>query len=140
MKKIYSKKDSSKLLHLINRFEDIIERTNVAPDDQFIQLATLRMGAGKTFRPHQHIWKPAPRKEVIAQESWVIIQGSDTIHMYDTDGTHLGDETIYKGDCSITFEGGHTFTILEDDTVIYEYKTGPYTGIENDKVFINDYR
>jgi hypothetical protein len=140
MKKIYSKKDSSKLLHLINRFEDIIERTNVAPDDQFIQLATLRMGAGKTFRPHQHIWKPAPRKEVIAQESWVIIQGSVTIHMYDTDGTHLCDETIYKGDCSITFEGGHTYTILEDNTVIYEYKTGPYTGIENDKVFINDHR
>ena len=60
--------------------------------------------------------------------------------MYDTDGTHIGDEIIEKGDCSMTFEGGHTYTILEEDTVVYEYKTGPYTGIENDKVFINDHR
>ena len=35
---------------------------------------------------------------------------------------------------------GHTYTILEDDTVVYEYKTGPYTGVENDKVFLNDHR
>ena len=61
MKYIYSKKDSNKLLHLINRFDEITERTNVAPEDQFIQLATLRMNEGKTFKPHQHIWKPAPR-------------------------------------------------------------------------------
>ena len=40
------------------------------------------------------------------------------------------------GDCSMTFRGGHTYEILEDDTVVYEYKTGPYKGIENDKVFI----
>jgi|TARA_R100000030_G_scaffold35423_1_gene26432 cupin fold WbuC family metalloprotein len=139
IKQIHSKIDG-RLLHLINRFDGIVDRTNVAPEDQFIQLATLRMDKGKTFRPHQHIWKPAPREKVIAQESWVIIQGSVTIHMYDTDGTHIGDETINKGDCSMTFEGGHTYTINEDDTVVYEYKTGPYTGVENDKVFIEDHR
>ena len=49
-------------------------------------------------------------------------------------------EIIKKGDCSMTFEGGHTYTIMEDDTVVYEYKTGPYMGIENDKVFIDDHR
>jgi|TARA_B100000073_G_scaffold63827_1_gene47151 hypothetical protein len=140
MKKVYSKNNPDKLLHLINKFDEIVDRTNVAPDDQFIQLATLRMDKGKTFKPHQHIWKPAPREEVIAQESWVVIQGSVIIHMYDTDGTHIGDEVIRRGDCSMTFEGGHTYTILEEDTVVYEYKTGPYTGIENDKVFIEDHR
>ena len=31
-----------------------------------------------------------------------------------------------------------TFQILEDDTLVYEYKTGPYKGIENDKEFLND--
>jgi hypothetical protein len=24
--------------------------------------------------------------------------------------------------------GGHTYQILEDDTIVYEYKTGPYEG------------
>ena len=136
MKYIYSKKDPAKLLHLINRFDEITERTNVAPEDQFMQLATLRMSEGKTFRPHQHIWKPAPREEVIAQESWVIIQGSVKVYFYDIDDTLLGTEIINQGDCSMTFEGGHTYEILEENTVVYEYKTGPYQGVENDKVFL----
>lgn len=136
MKLIYSKKEPNKLLHLINRFEEIVERTNVAPENQFIQLATLKMNEGKTFRAHQHIWKDSPTEKVIAQESWVVIKGSVLVHMYDTDGTLLDEEIIRTGDCSMTFEGGHTYTILEDDTVVYEYKTGPYLGQENDKVFL----
>ena len=58
MIKIYSKQDSTKLLHIINRYDEIVGRKDVAPEDQFIQLATLRMEKGKTFRPHKHIWKP----------------------------------------------------------------------------------
>jgi hypothetical protein len=36
----------------------------------------------------------------------------------------------------MTFEGGHTYEALEDDTVVYEYKTGPYQGQESDKIFL----
>jgi hypothetical protein len=36
----------------------------------------------------------------------------------------------------ITLEGAHTYTILENDTLVYEYKTGPYEGQELDKQFI----
>lgn len=136
MKYIYSKKDPEKLLHIINRIEDIQERNNVAPDNQFLQLATLRMEKGRTFRPHQHIWKSSPTEKIIAQESWVVIKGSVKVYMYDIDGELLTTEVISQGDCSMTFEGGHTYEILEDDTVVYEYKTGPYMGIENDKVFL----
>ena len=136
MKKIYSQVEPDKLLHIINRFDEIEGRTDVAPADQFIQLATLRMEKGKTFRPHKHIWKPAAKLEVIAQESWVVIQGSVKIFMYDLDDKLIGTEIINQGDCSMTFEGGHTYEILEENTVVYEYKTGPYTGVENDKVFL----
>ena len=89
MIKIYSKQDSSKLLHIINRYDKIIGRTDVAPEDQFIQLATLRMEKGKTFRPHKHIWKLSSSPEVIAQESWVVIKGSVRIFMYDIDDTFI---------------------------------------------------
>ena len=138
MMKVYSRVDPGKLLHIINRYDEIEGRTDVAPEDQFIQLATLRMEKGKTFRPHQHIWKPAPREQVIAQESWVVIKGSVKCHLYDTDGELLKEVVIRQGDCSMTFEGGHTYTILEDDTVVYEYKTGPYEGQVNDKVFLDE--
>ncbi len=124
------------MLHLVHRLDEIEERTNVADDNQFLQLATLRMQRGKTFRPHRHVWKSPQYAMTIAQESWVVIQGSVEVSFYDTDGTLLEKQIINRGDCSMTFEGGHTYTILEDDTVVYEYKTGPYYGQDRDKVFI----
>ena len=39
-------------------------------------------------------------------------------------------------DISITFYGGHNYVSLEDDTRVYEYKTGPYMGQARDKEFI----
>jgi len=135
---IYSEVEEGKLLHIIQRYYEIDSRTDVAPASQFLQLATLRMDKGKTFRPHEHIWKEAPTDKVIAQESWVVIKGSVKCHLYDTDGRLLREEVIRQGDCSMTFEGGHTYTILEDDTVVYEYKTGPYQGQVNDKVFLDE--
>jgi cupin fold WbuC family metalloprotein len=136
MYKIYSQCVPDKHLHTIYRYTQIHNRTEVADADQFLQLATLRLNKGKTFRPHQHIWKPTPVEKIIAQESWVVIQGSVEVSFYDVNGELLEKQTIGPGDCSMTFEGGHTYLILEDDTVVYEYKTGPYQGQELDKVFL----
>lgn len=136
MYKLYSQVDPSRLLHIVHRLDEIVERTNVADDKQYLQLATLRMNAGKTFRPHRHIWKKTPNDVTIAQESWVVISGSVEVSFYDINGVLLDKQIIRRGDCSMTFEGGHTYTILEDDTVVYEYKSGPYSGQAQDKVFI----
>ena len=140
MKKLYSKVEPDKLLHIIHKVDEFYtiedgHRRDLVGDDSFIQLSAMNMKKGHTFRPHQHIWKPG-EKEVIAQESWVVIQGSVKIFMYDLDDKLIGTEIINQGDCSMTFEGGHTYEILEENTVVYEYKTGPYTGVENDKVFL----
>jgi hypothetical protein len=58
--------------------------------------------------------------------------------MYDLDDTIIDQIILYPGDCSMTFAGGHNYVIQEDNTIVYEYKTGPYKGIENDKVSINE--
>jgi hypothetical protein len=89
----------------------------------------------KTFKPHKHIWKEQKRN-VIAQESWVVLQGSVKCIFYDLDNTILSTEFLYPGDASFTLEGGHNYEILEDNTLVYEYKTGPYEGQELDKIFI----
>ena len=65
-------------------------------------------------------------------------KGSVKCSFYDTDGTILKEPILNVGDCSITLAGGHTYSILEDDTLVYEYKTGPYKGSENDKIFIDE--
>jgi cupin fold WbuC family metalloprotein len=136
MNKIYSRCEPNKLCHLVNRLDEITERTNVADDHQFLQLATLKMNQGQTFQPHQHIWKPSPTQQVIAQESWMVFCGSVEVSFFDIDGQLLEKQTLYPGDCSMTFEGGHTYLILQDNTIVYEYKTGPYQGQQLDKVFI----
>jgi len=138
MEKIYSKIEPNKLLHVINRISDIKERTILIPDDNFIQCATLKMKKGKTFEPHKHITKDRHHPEQIAQESWVIIKGKVKCIFYDLDDTIISTPILEAGDASFTLYGGHTYEILEDDTIVYEYKTGPYEGIELDKVFIHD--
>ena len=137
MKKIYSKIKPDTLLHLVHSLDEIEGRTNVAPENEFIQLATLKMEKGTTFRPHKHIWKDGEDK-VIAQESWVVIKGSVKVIMYDLDDTVIETPILYSGDCSMTFQGGHNYEILEEDTIVYEYKTGPYKGVKNDKEFLNE--
>lgn len=136
MEKIYSKVEPNKLLHIINRLSEIEGRTNVVDDEHFIQCATLRMENGKTFPPHKHITKERTHKEQIAQESWVIIKGRVKCKFYDLDDTLISEPILGPGDASFTLYGGHTYEILEDDTVVYEYKTGPYEGQELDKTFI----
>lgn len=134
--KVYSKIDKSVLLHQVNKFEEICDRTDLCSSDEFIQCATLKMKKGKTFRPHKHIEKKRSYNNKIAQESWVVIQGKVKVFFYDIDDTIIDTCILEKGDASFTFRGGHNYLILEDDTIVYEYKTGPYEGQEHDKVFI----
>jgi len=135
MKKLYSKVEEGKLLHMVLLKEDVqSERLNVIEDQEYLQLAAMRLQAGKTFKPHKHI--VCTKETTIAQESWVVIAGKVKAILYDLDDTILSEEVLNAGDCSITLYGGHTYEILEDDTVVYEYKTGPYLGVEMDKEFI----
>lgn len=136
MIKIFSNKDPDLLLHIINRLEDIDSRTNIIPDNNFIQCSTLKMENGKTFPPHKHIKKERFYREQIAQESWVIIKGRVKCKLYDIDDTLIAEPILEAGDASFTLYGGHTYEILEDDTIVYEYKTGPYEGQKLDKEFI----
>ena len=136
MEKIFSKVDPEKLLHIIVRKSDSIKgRVEVVPENNFIQCALLNLDKGKTFKPHKHIWKERTR-DIIAQESWIVIAGSVKCIFYDIDDKIVLEPILYPGDASFTLEGGHTYVILEDDTLVYEYKTGPYEGQKLDKTFI----
>ena len=136
MEFIYSKVEEGKLLHRINRLDEISGRQEVVPETNFIQCATLKMEKGKTFRPHKHIEKTRTYDKQIAQESWVVIKGSVKCKFYDIDDQLIAEPILYPGDASFTLYGGHTYEILEEDTIVYEYKTGPYEGQALDKTFL----
>jgi hypothetical protein len=74
MKKYILKLKKEKLLHIINRLDEINGRTEMVPEDNFIQCATLKMEKGKTFPPHKHITKERTYPAQIAQESWVVLR------------------------------------------------------------------
>jgi uncharacterized protein YlzI (FlbEa/FlbD family) len=138
IKKIYSRVEDSKLLHLVccpNKADTT--RTDVVDDEQFLQLAILNFNKGRTFVPHKHIEKKVPTT-AIAQESWVVIRGKVNAKFYDLNDEIIETVELNAGDVSITLYGGHNYEILEDNTLVLEYKTGPYYGQKLDKVFIND--
>lgn len=136
MEKIFSKVNPKKLLHVVTRKSKVMDgRQNIISENNFIQCSFLKLGEGATFKPHKHIWKERTQS-VIAQESWVVLQGSVKCIFYDLDDTLLSEHILYVGDASFTLEGGHNYLILEDDTIVYEYKTGPYEGQLFDKTFI----
>lgn len=132
--KIYSRLDPTKLLHMIVR-EIAPGRSNLCPEEQFLQAAGLRLNQGVTFKAHRHIPKPA--SFIMPEESWCVIKGVVLFMTYDTDGSHLRDVVVEAGQLTFTFNGGgHNYEIWQDDTVVIEYKSSPYLGVEADKVFI----
>ncbi len=140
MRKIYSKVEPNLLLHVVNRKDDIEkQRKDLVPPDRFLQLATMQLDRGKTFKPHKHLWHTNTMHDdqKVAHESWCVIQGRVLAILYDIDDTILEEVILDAGDCSITCsQAGHNYECLEDNTLIYEFKSGPYFGVEIDKVFL----
>jgi cupin fold WbuC family metalloprotein len=137
MREIYSKVKPSMLLHVINRVDEITtDRVDLVDGKQFIQVSCFEMDKGKTFKPHRHI--PNEKVTKMTQESWVVIKGRVKVYLFDINDSVLETPILESGDCSITLRGGHTYESLEEGTIVYEYKTGPYFGQEKDKVFIEE--
>ena len=136
MKKIYSNIQPNKLLHIITSVDEIKSgRIDIVPEEEYLQLAILKMNKGKTFLPHKHIVKE--KITDIAQESWLVFEGKVKCIFYDLDDSILDEPILEKGGISITLRGGHNYLIMSDNTIVLEYKTGPYLGQEFDKQFIN---
>ena len=131
MKKIYSKIQPNILLHIVTSVDEIRSgRMDVVPEEEYLQLAILKMNKGKTFLPHKHIVKE--KITDIAQESWLVFEGKVKCTFYDLDDSILDEPIIEKGGISITLRGGHNYLIMSDNTTVLEYKTGPYLGQEFD--------
>jgi hypothetical protein len=136
MEKFYSNIEPGLLLHVVVREDDFIQgRIDLISGENFIQCSMLQLEGGKTFKPHKHIWKDRNSK-IIAQESWHVISGKVKCIFYDIDDSIIAEPILNAGDTSFTLQGGHNYLILEDNTKVLEYKTGPYEGQENDKTFI----
>ena len=137
MRKIYSKIKKKKLLHIIFRPTKKIQRINLSPENEFLQLCYLNLNKNNKFLPHKHFWKANKQKKIIVQESWLVIKGLAKITLFDLNEKVISVVTLKPGDISITFEGGHKLEVLKNNTIIYEHKNGPYEGQKKDLIYLN---
>ena len=130
--KIYSKVEKDTLLHIISKADDIVnERHDITPENYFLQVGAMRLNNNRTFLRHKHIKNERHTDET--HESWIVIKGKIKGILYDLDNTLIHEEILGPGDCIITLKGGHNWLCLEDDSLAYEFKNGPYKGNKADK-------
>ena len=137
MKKIYSNIEKDCLLLTLNRKADISEdRTDLSPEEEYLQCSTKSLTEGMIFKAHKH--KELVRETNRTQEAWVLLSGKIRARFYDLDDSLILETVLTEGDCAVVFRAGHGFEVLKNDTILYEFKTGPYYGVEVDKTFINE--
>ena len=125
------------LLPVIHRGDEIgVNRAALSPDDQYLQCATKKLSKGTTFAHHRH--NEIIRTTDITQEAWVFLKGRVAARFWDIDDQLIYETELGEGDAAIVFRGGHSFEVLEEGTILYEFKTGPYFGVEKDKTYIEE--
>lgn len=111
------------------------ERVDLISPGNFLQLALISADGGASFRAHRHLERFRTFSNLRAQEAWVVLSGTVSVEYSDEDDNPLQTVELSPGDISISLRGGHGYVILEDARVL-EFKSGPYEGLEVDKVFI----
>jgi len=140
METIYSIQDPERVLHKICRWSDFGQgrgknfRDNISSKDEPLQLGMIVGQQDRHFPAHYHL--PVERITETTQECWVVITGRVMVSYYDVDNELIDSAVLFPGDCFISYAGGHEYKILENDTFVYEFKTGPYVGKAEDKEFI----
>ncbi|MEK6927742.1 MAG: hypothetical protein AABX11_04885 [Nanoarchaeota archaeon] len=138
MEKVYSKIKPEEVLGIIFKVEDMVAQNtagiDITSEKEFLQVRSLKANAKKIYSAHKHLVQL--RNSDKTQESLVIIRGSIKGKFYDLDDKEISEFTLNPGDCIVLFSGGHSFEVIKDDTLFYEYKNGPYNGKVADKIFI----
>ena len=140
IKEIYSKVDNTTLLaSVLNKESLSTYRTDMSPPEEFLQVSGRFLEAGTFVPPHKHT--KIVRNTDLTQEAWVVLQGSVRAKLYDIDDSFIEDIHMSSGSCIVFFRAGHSLEVLEDNTIFYEFKNGPYYGSKIDKEEIsNEYQ
>mgnify|MGYP003674626035 CR=1 FL=1 len=137
MNRVYSKVNKDTLLLTLIRIKDVTDsRIDLSPVEELLQVSVKKLPKDTSFKPHKH--NKLVRVTDTTQEAWVFLSGKVLAKFYDLDDSLILETEMKVGDCVVVFQAGHSFEVLEQDTIIYEFKNGPYYGIEADKTFIKD--
>lgn len=134
MKGIEWIKDGERVLSLVIRREVEPEKTEFITPNEFIQQAGFVVyPAGGEIANHSH--NPIQRNLIGTPETLFVRKGRLIARFYNESHELKGEATLEAGDIVMLVNGGHGFTLLED-TILFEIKQGPYTGLVEKEHFV----
>ena len=135
MLEFYSNSNPKILTHIVFSISDFEGRKNIVDPREFLQASAIKLSKEEEFQAHVHTWKNCDISRTVAQEAWVVISGEVETHLFDEKENLVGSISLKPGDTCITLSGGHKYKAMED-TLVYEFKSGPYLGDSLDKHYI----
>jgi hypothetical protein len=104
----------------------------VSPDSYYQQAGFVVYPEGGVVARHAHL--PLQRHLVGTPETLIIRKGQAEVELFGLDKSLLGSWLLEEGDIILLVAGGHCLKCLRD-TVFFELKQGPYTGLVEKEVF-----
>jgi hypothetical protein len=95
----------------------------VTPDAFSLQMGMIVYGKGKAITPHMHL--PITRQVQGTNEVVMVRSGDCEVDIYDDRRVFVASRRLVKGDVILLLGGGHGFR-MNEDTVLFEVKQGPY--------------
>ena len=130
---VYSKVNHEKPLYSVVRIDTVNDqRKDATPCTEYLQFASKKVSKGMSWPRHKHL--PLERNTIGTQEAWIVMSVKIRASLYDIDETLCEELILNEGDVVIVYNAGHSLDVLEDNTILYEFKNGPYYGRDKDKV------
>ena len=129
--------DSTKdklMLRVVNISETTNKRMELIEESFPVQLSLRNLEYGLIVKAHKHPIKKSFSENPI--EAWMVFSGTIAATIFENDGTQVCRIELKPFDLAIFYSGGHALEVIEGPATMLEIKTGPYEGVENDKVFI----
>jgi hypothetical protein len=120
------------LCKLVN-YGNFESRTNLTDPDKIIQSSLIKMIKFQSVSKHEHF--PIERHTKGTGEGWLILQGSFEAEIFDIDRVSLGKYFLKKFDMLIMFNGGHSLRATKKNSIMFEFKNGPFGGSDSDKIY-----
>ena len=99
--------------------------TFMTPGELPLQMGMIVYASGSAIEPHVHL--PIMREVHGTTECIIVREGRCHIDIYSSERTFIATRELAKGTIVLLLGGGHGFR-MEEDTVLFEVKQGPYAG------------
>jgi hypothetical protein len=117
-------KDANQTFAFIIRSDCEPEKTVfLTPSHLEMQAGFIVYKKGENITPHYHL--PSNRIIKKTTECLIVKKGKCLVDIFDNDQFFLSTHTLNRNDIILIVGGGHGFR-MQEDTVLFEIKQGPY--------------